>query len=262
MSSYYGIVFPEYWTGRTGRAIQKKGGKDAALLGLYLTTNRLANMIGLYRLTPDIIVHETPLKLGAIEKAFEVLAAEEFAEYDAASEHVWVREMARFRLNLRDDRPSLDKDDKRVVGVQRLYHGIDDNPFLQPFYEKYHRVLHLKKLRTSTRYPHPSPLGRGLVGSMKPGTGSGTRYQEQESGKSTAASRRSVDNRVEISEGTYGLYCVIATEARAISNRDDGDDSFSNVTHHFKALCAQRHIDYASNIADKAIEAVMREKAS
>lgn len=189
MSSYYGIVWPGYWTGRTGRAIQKKGGKDAALLGLYLTTNRLANMIGLYRLTPDTITHETPLKFAAVARAFTVLAEEEFAEYDANSEHVWVREMARFRLNLRDDRPALDKDDKRVVGVQKLYHGIDDNPFLEPFYVKYVKTLHLKKQRTSTRYPNPSPLQWTLEAPCKPGTGSGSgiRVQKQERSKQTAA---------------------------------------------------------------------------
>lgn len=71
--------------------------------------------------------------------------------------------------------------------------------------------------------------------------------------KSTAAPRRSVEN----SPGTFGLYAKIAAEARDFSIRQDGDDSISNIAAIFKSLCATRKLTYDSQLAAKAIEAVM-----
>ena len=67
MSSYYGVVFPEFWTGPTGRQLREHGGKDAQLLGLYLISNRHTNMLGLYRLRIDDIRHESGLGLTSFE---------------------------------------------------------------------------------------------------------------------------------------------------------------------------------------------------
>lgn len=74
---------------------------------------------------------------------------------------------------------------------------------------------------------------------------------------STGAARRSVENPVEISEGTFGLYCLIADEARATSLREDQSESLSNIAAIFKGLCAQRRITYDSDIAARAIDAVL-----
>jgi hypothetical protein len=215
--SHYGVVFPEYWSGPTGRAIQQAG-KDPSLLGLYLVSNRMANMIGLYRLPLATILDETPLGRPAVGKAFEILAAEGFAEYDAVTEYVWVHEMAKFRLGLLN-RAALDADDKRTRGAQKLYEGLDDNPFLGPFFEKYRRTLHLKRLRSSTRYPNPSPLRSPLQAPSKPvkrsvRTGISdqravqSRGQDQGAGteirirKSTAASRRPTRSNGQIQNQT------------------------------------------------------------
>lgn len=71
--------------------------------------------------------------------------------------------------------------------------------------------------------------------------------------KSTAAARRPV----EISEGTFGLYTRIAAESRDLSIRQDDDESVSNISAHFKSLCAARKLSYDSELAGKAIEAVL-----
>lgn len=76
--------------------------------------------------------------------------------------------------------------------------------------------------------------------------------------KITGAPRRPVENRTP-DEGTFGLYCRIAEEARKISNTRDRDDSISNVAAIFKDLCAEASIDYGSEKASRAIEAVMRQ---
>lgn len=75
--------------------------------------------------------------------------------------------------------------------------------------------------------------------------------------KSTDAARRPVEKPVEISEGKFSLYTVIAAEARDLSIRQDDDDSISNVSAIFKSLCAQRRLVYDSERAGRAIEAVM-----
>ena len=83
MSSYYGVIFPEFWTGPTGHEIRARGGKDGQLLALYLATNPHTNMIGLYRLLLDDIRHESGLSAKAIERGFA--AATAFATFDAAA---------------------------------------------------------------------------------------------------------------------------------------------------------------------------------
>jgi hypothetical protein len=260
--SHYGIGLPSYWTGLTGQEIQRLGGKAAALLGAYLMFNDSMNMIGLYHLPVRTIVSQTPLTRADLTKAFYVLQQTEFADYDSVTEYTWVREMARYRLGLGDG-TALNADDKRAVGAQKLYAAIGDNPFLDAFFHKYGRALHIKKARLSQRYPQPVALQRGLEGASK-----GLRSQVQDqvqvqgsgTGKSTGALRRPVENPVENqgpTAATFGLYCVIADEARQQSIRADRSESVSNISDIFKALCAQRGIAYTGDDAAKAIAAVL-----
>lgn len=156
-NGYYGVTFPTYWTGPTGRELRARGGKDAQLLGLYLTSNRFANMIGLYHLTLDDIRHETGLTVKGIARAFETTAAASYATFDSGSAFVWVRQMVRFRLNLKAGQ-ALAPDDHRVVGVNRLYQGLAANPFLGEFFDVHGKTLRLKRRRDSVG------LVVGLVG--------------------------------------------------------------------------------------------------
>jgi hypothetical protein len=71
--------------------------------------------------------------------------------------------------------------------------------------------------------------------------------------KSTDAARRPV----EISDGTFALYTKIAAEARDLSIRQDDDESISNIAENFKTLCAARKLSYDSELAARAIAAVM-----
>jgi hypothetical protein len=99
VSSYYGVVFPEFWTGPTGKAIRAEG-KDAVILALYLMTCRYATMIGVFRLLVDDVKAETGIGMKGLVGAFATLQRLEFADYDATTQHVWVREMAKFRMHL------------------------------------------------------------------------------------------------------------------------------------------------------------------
>jgi hypothetical protein len=146
MSSYYGVIFPEFWTGTTGRELRRQGGKDAQILGLYLASNRHANMIGLYRLLVDDVKHETGLSVTAIARSYSVLQKAGFAIFDTVSSFVWVYQMARFRLGLKNG-ATLDAEDKRVPAVNGLYHALEGNPFLGDFYDQNRSALKLKKRR-------------------------------------------------------------------------------------------------------------------
>lgn len=174
--SFYGVIFPEFWTGRTGRDLRARGGKEAQLLGLYLATNRHANMLGLYRLLVDDVKHETGLTLNAIERGYNVTTVTEFAVFDPASSYVWVRQMARFRLGLKTgDR--LQAQDKRVMAINRLYTALEPNPFLAAFFDLNHDTLKLHKRRMASGLVVPptgdhdiDPLTRGMQAPYKPVT--------------------------------------------------------------------------------------------
>jgi hypothetical protein len=144
----YGITLATLFTGRTGMRLQGLGapGKDALLLGVFLTANEWANMIGLYELSPAKLARCFPSVKGkALEKAFGLLNQEQFAHYDEPTEFVWVREMARIRLNINAGEKVSNP--RRLVAAQNLYQRSPMNPFLGPFFDRYHVELGLKHRR-------------------------------------------------------------------------------------------------------------------
>lgn len=148
--SSYGILLPSYWDGPTGQALQARG-KDAVILGAFLTANPFANMIGLYELSFAKLERALPVIKGrkSLRQAIESLAEEGFAYYDFRSEFAWVREMARVRLRLSGTpMPELDK---RRLGAVRLYETVPFNPFLGLFYERYRIELRLTRRRGEER---------------------------------------------------------------------------------------------------------------
>jgi hypothetical protein len=175
--AYYGVIFPEFWTGRTGRALREQGGKDAQILALYLVSNRHTNMIGLYHLELDDVRHETGLGAKAIDRGVSACAAVDFAHYDPAAGFVWVVQMAMFRLGLsRGER--LSASDLKVKGVERLYRGLSDNLFLGRFFDHYRETLRLSKPRRPQGIEADTTTGRPLQGASE-GLTSQYQYQDQ-----------------------------------------------------------------------------------
>lgn len=179
--SQYGVLLNGFWEGETGRAIAAAGGTTAQVVAVYLMQNPDANMIGLYpaRL---IVIQERIATITAegLTEALGLLGRVGFAYYDLLSEYVWVKEMAKFRLQL-DRTGALHKDDKRVIGAQKLYAAARPNPFLDRFFTRYRRDLHLPKRRT---FKGPSkvlgsPFPRGFEAPSKPGD-QGTEITEQD----------------------------------------------------------------------------------
>lgn len=251
MSSYYGVIFPEFWTGTTGRQLRAHG-KDAQLLGLYLATNRHANMIGLYRLLTTDIKHETGLGPKAIARAFGATRDTEYAIFDAGMSYVWVRQMARIRLALKPG-DALNPDDNRGKAVNRIYQALDPNPFLGEFFDVNRKLLGLKKRRESVGLVvdlvpdhQMSPLPSPLEAPCKPVTESGIRNRDQD--QERAAAKTPPDSLRVITK--------IAHEAIA----DSGDSSLADLSDAVKSLCAMRDIPYDSRTVAKAVDSALAQR--
>lgn len=259
MASHYGIVFPEFWTGPTGRAIHRAGGRDAQIVALYLMTCRSATMLGLFQLTFNTLRHETHLGDRKLVRALEVLGSPTvaFANYDPTSEVVWVREMAKFRLSL--GKKPLDRDDKRAIGCQRLYDELVENPFLGRFFDRYHTDLKLKRRREDVGivdgpndHPHGSPLqgaskGLGSQRSDQISRSEISRSVDQGIRKSTRARARGLP--VENADADHVLVALVHREVAAAV--DEGDDlDPGNLHERVKVAAARAHLAYDGPRAD------------
>jgi hypothetical protein len=141
----YAKISPRFWIGSTGRKL-RDAGPEATLVAVYLLSNPHANMLGLYYLPEPYIAHETGLGIEGASEGLRRAIEAVFCAYDAASEVVFVYEMARFQVAAR-----LEARDKRCAGIQREYDALPDNPFLPMFYEKYADAFHLKNRRDPAR---------------------------------------------------------------------------------------------------------------
>jgi hypothetical protein len=164
----WGILLSSFFDGNTGMQLQAAGapGKDALLLGAFLTANEWANMIGLYELSLSKIARKLPVLEGRplVMRAFELLDQARFAHYDEETEFVWVREMARVRLRIIPGHVITNP--KQLTGAQNCYQRLPLNPFLGPFYDRYNLELALKHRRHAKG--DPSPTDRQSNGNRTP----------------------------------------------------------------------------------------------
>jgi hypothetical protein len=222
-------------------------------------------MIGLYRLAPPYIQHELGLTLKAIARALEALKLLEFAIYDATSAYVWVYRMFRFRLHMKADEVLLPHDN-RVPAVNRLYHGIDPNPFLGEFFDQNARTLGLRQRRdsfglcttlldTTTYRPFKGvadPLRRGRATPSKPGTDVQVQVQQVQVQERTR--RLASPPPVEPVENSTTNPRVIRAVAADVLQHAPSDSTFTDLKELAKAACAQRHIPYDATLVGSALE--------
>ena len=143
----YSKVGPQFWIGKTGKALRKHG-FEAQMVGLYLLTSPHANMLGLYYVPKTFIAHETGLGMEGASKGLQGCIEAGFCHYDEDSEMVWVIEMARFQIA-----DQLKDKDLRIKGVQSEYDSLPENPFLAAFYDMYASAFCM-----SSKRDEPSPL--------------------------------------------------------------------------------------------------------
>lgn len=140
----YATVAPQFWLGKTGRELRKKGA-EAQVVSFYLMTSPHANMLGLYYLPILYIAHETGLGFEGALKGLESAIEAGFCSYDEDTEMVWVHEMAAYQVG-----KALKPGDNRCAGVRSEYASLTENPFLSSFYERYKNDFHLN-IKRETR---------------------------------------------------------------------------------------------------------------
>ena len=176
----YSKVSPQFWIGKTGKALRKQG-IEAQMVGLYLLTNPHANMLGLYYVPQTYIAHETGLGMEGAMKGLQGCINAGFCKYDEDSEVVWVVEMARFQVG-----DELRGKDLRIKGVQNEYDSLPENPYLAGFFDMYATAFCMTEKRCDT-----SPL----QGPSKP-LASQEQEQEQEQEQKQEQEQTHVERRV------------------------------------------------------------------
>ncbi|WP_447868979.1 DNA-binding protein [Raoultella ornithinolytica] len=156
----YATVAPQFWLGKTGRELRKKGA-EAQVVSFYLMTSPHANMLGLYYLPILYIAHETGLGLEGASKGLRSSIEAGFCSYDEDTEMVWVHEMAAYQVG-----KALKPGDNRCAGVRSEYASLTENSFLSSFYERYKDDFHLS-IKRETRQ-------------ISEGASKGLRSQDQE----------------------------------------------------------------------------------
>lgn len=132
----HAIVSPHFWTGDTGRQLRKD--PEAQRVAFYLMTCPGSNMIGLYYLPIPLICHEVGISEEGAYKALARLSEVGFAEYDAPSEVVFVKQMARYQIG-----DTISVKDNRHLGVQRQLAQMKSSRFYNEFVERYNESFHL-----------------------------------------------------------------------------------------------------------------------
>ena len=93
----YAKVAPQFWTGRTGKAL-KVAGPESVIVAMYLMTSPHANMIGLYHCPVAYIAIDTGLSLEGASKGLASCIEADFCQYDDSIEYVFVVEFAKYQL--------------------------------------------------------------------------------------------------------------------------------------------------------------------
>lgn len=147
----YGKVSPQFWTGKTGKAL--RGDLEAQVVAMYLMTSPHANMIGVYHLPMLYLSHETGLTPEGASKGLAKCVELGFCVYDEDSETVFVVEMAAHQVG-----EELKETDNRVKSVVRQFKTISSSVIADAFHARYGEPFNLE-----SPYQAPSKgLGKGL----------------------------------------------------------------------------------------------------
>lgn len=126
----YGSVSPQFWIGRTGKAL--RGKTEAQLLALYLMTSPHANMIGVFHCPIAYMAHETGLTFEGASKGLQCLIEVGFCTYDDDDEYVFVHNFALHQVG-----DSLAATDKRCKGVENELSKVPENKCWRGFRARY-----------------------------------------------------------------------------------------------------------------------------
>ena len=126
----YGKVSPQFWVGKTGKAL--RGDLPAQILALYLMTSPHANMIGIYYCPIEYMAKETGLSIEGASKALRSLISADFCTYETDDELIFVHAFAEHQIG-----ESLKAGDKRVIGVINELEKVPKNQCWRGFRARY-----------------------------------------------------------------------------------------------------------------------------
>lgn len=133
----YAKVAPQFWTGKTGKAL-KAAGPEAVIVGMYLMTSPHANMIGVYHCPLAYIAIDTGLTLEGASKGLRSAIEADFCRYEQDTEFVFVHEFACYQIG-----DSLKADDNRVKGVLNELAKVPKGECWQGFRARYAEPFNL-----------------------------------------------------------------------------------------------------------------------
>lgn len=145
----YAKVEPKMWLGDTMKALRKS--PEAVIVGMYLMTSPMSNMLGLFSQPVLYMAHETGLGVEGATKGLQHCIKVGFCSFDEESEFVWVHEMARYQIA-----SELKASDLRCKGIQKDYNNLPENPFLGAFFDRYQTAFHLSE-RRGIKAPYQAP---------------------------------------------------------------------------------------------------------
>lgn len=143
------FLSPTWWVSDTGQQLAELGG-DYFKLAIYLMTCPFSEMWGVYYLPRTTLLDEARLTAGAAETVLAWMRADGFADYDAGTQSVWVREMAWHQVNLGR---VLDPADKKAAAANIWYRTAPRSPFLGPWHDRYARVFCVTEPRRDGLHP-------------------------------------------------------------------------------------------------------------
>ena len=141
---------PLFWTDALGRAL-REAGPAAQVLALYLTSNQHVNYLGLYKLPVAYACADLGMTQAAFLKNLAKVEATGFAQFDQATEFVWIVEGARQQIG------DVSTIDKRLKFVQREFDALpQDCAQRTAFFAKYAKMLNLSGNAPAAHLAHPS----------------------------------------------------------------------------------------------------------
>lgn len=158
----YGVVSPQFWLGKTGKAL--RGDPVAQVIALYLMTSPHARMTGVFYCPLDYIAKETGTPFEGASKGLERLSEGGFCTFDHETEEVFVHRMASFQIG-----EKLDAKDNRCKAIAKEVEKIASSALRKAFVATYSEAFNIPKQEEKSK-----PLRSPSKAPSKPGTGSGT----------------------------------------------------------------------------------------
>lgn len=170
MSRDYATVKPQFWTGKTGRAIKALGPEYQAV-AMYMMTSPHSNMIGLYYLPFAYISADAWGTEETLPRVVQGLVDLGFCRYDYETGWVWVVKMAKHQLG-----ETLRSGDRRRAAVVKAADRAAGSRYHTDFLELYADAYGIPYAPSK---PHPAPVDEARMPLQRAGERSRVEHEQE-----------------------------------------------------------------------------------